>query len=79
MLAVLCDRQLDCRDESREWLQEGKRVCIIHIPAYLRDITGSVPDHHNKARIVIKGTVIFLQVGGLAFSLLKTTPVKPNK
>lgn len=38
------------------------------LQAYLRDIAGSVPDHCNKAIIIIKRVVIFVLVEGLAFN-----------
>lgn len=50
------------------------------VQAYLRDIASSVPDHCNKASIIIKQVVILLLVEGPAFSLLQnTTSTKCNK
>lgn len=39
-----------------------------HVQAYLKDIVGLVPDHHNKTNIAVKQIVIFLLVEGLAFN-----------
>lgn len=39
------------------------------VQAYLKDIAGSVPDHHNKMNIAVKQILIFLLVKALAFNL----------
>ena len=50
------------------------------IQAYLRDVAGSVPDHHDEANAATEPAGIFGLVEGLVFGLQKTTPpVKHNK
>lgn len=52
--------------------RQEKSVCFIsssHNQAYFGDITGSFPQHSNKASFAIKPAVIFLLVAGLAFNL----------
>lgn len=44
---------------------------MFKVQAQLGDAVGSVPNHHNKARITIKRVVITVLVEGLAFDLLK--------
>lgn len=39
------------------------------VQAYLKDIAGSVPNHHNKMNIAIKQILIFLLMKALAFNL----------
>lgn len=42
---------------------------IHELQAYFGDTTGSAPDHHNKASMVMKQVVILLLVEGTDFSL----------
>ena len=65
---------------SREGLQSfwdsvsaSKKITLKYLQAYLKDIEGSVPDHHNTANIAVKWvTQIFCFPVHLKFCLHDT-------
>lgn len=51
--------------------KESLLLIYLQYFAYLRDITGSTPDHYDKTSITVKQVIIFLLlvVGGFALNL----------
>lgn len=51
------------------FMKKKGRWDVIIIQVHLGDISGLVPDHHNKVTLKIKRVIIFLLRVGLAFDL----------
>lgn len=56
------------------------KIEIVQGTIILGDITGLVPDDHNKLSVPMKEIIMLLPMEGIAFIMVKNaTSMKPNK